>query len=377
MQLTRRGHRARARPVRTCVRRGGPVLDNVIQEIDVATGRLLFEWHSVGNVGLGESHDRRPDDGSQFDYFHMNAVEDGARRRPAHLGAQHLRAVRDRPGDRARSTGARRQAQRLPARARARASAASTTRAGPATGVITLFDNRIAAPTERRPVAGDQAARRRAPAHACGSCAATSTRAGLGAPNKGGARMQPNGNLLVGWGAVPAITEFTPARPDRVRRAVRGRRTTAPTARSAPTGSACRRRGRTSRPSGAAGASRCGRAGTGRPRSRAGRCSAATRRTRSPRSARRPRGGFETALQRSAARATWRCARSTPPARCSGPRRRYALASGPCGSSGRSRCGRGRAASTSSPTRSCRRCRSCASCGSASRTCSSATRRPR
>ena len=28
-------------------------------------------------------------------------------------------------------------------------------------------------------------------------------------PNKGGARLQANGNLLVAWGAVPMITEFT------------------------------------------------------------------------------------------------------------------------------------------------------------------------
>ena len=31
----------------------------------------------------------------------------------------------------------------------------------------------------------------------------------LAAPNKGGARAQPNGNVLVAWGAVPVITEFT------------------------------------------------------------------------------------------------------------------------------------------------------------------------
>ena len=31
----------------------------------------------------------------------------------------------------------------------------------------------------------------------------------LGAPNKGGTRMLPNGNQLVGWGAFPAVTEYT------------------------------------------------------------------------------------------------------------------------------------------------------------------------
>jgi hypothetical protein len=75
-------------------------------------------------------------------------------------------------------------------------------------GVITLFDNRIAAPSQPGQsraikLAVDERRKRvsllRGYKHP----------AELGAPNKGGARMQANGNLLVGWGAVPAVTEFT------------------------------------------------------------------------------------------------------------------------------------------------------------------------
>jgi hypothetical protein len=43
---------------------GGPengrVTDAVIQEIDIPTGLVLFEWHSLGNVALSESTWRRP-----------------------------------------------------------------------------------------------------------------------------------------------------------------------------------------------------------------------------------------------------------------------------------------------------------------------------
>jgi arylsulfotransferase ASST len=49
----------------------GSVIDGVVQEIDVATGRVLFEWHSVDRVPLDESH--RPV-ASPYDYFHLNAV---------------------------------------------------------------------------------------------------------------------------------------------------------------------------------------------------------------------------------------------------------------------------------------------------------------
>jgi hypothetical protein len=57
---------------------GGPkdgiVVDGIVQEIDVATGRVLFEWHSLDHVPLDESYlpvSLNPD---SYDYFHINAV---------------------------------------------------------------------------------------------------------------------------------------------------------------------------------------------------------------------------------------------------------------------------------------------------------------
>ena len=41
--------------------RHGVVLDNVVQEIDLATGLVLFEWHTLGPVPLEES--RTPAEG--------------------------------------------------------------------------------------------------------------------------------------------------------------------------------------------------------------------------------------------------------------------------------------------------------------------------
>ena len=34
----------------------GQVFDGVVEEIDVATGGVLFEWHSLDHVPLTESH---------------------------------------------------------------------------------------------------------------------------------------------------------------------------------------------------------------------------------------------------------------------------------------------------------------------------------
>jgi hypothetical protein len=54
-------------------RRNGTVLDNVVQEVDLSTGLVLFEWHSLGQVGLDDSRSR-PRGERAWDYFHINSV---------------------------------------------------------------------------------------------------------------------------------------------------------------------------------------------------------------------------------------------------------------------------------------------------------------
>jgi hypothetical protein len=53
----------------------GKVFDGVVQEIDVDTGRILFEWHSLDHVAVSESHAPVPTSPAvTYDYFHINAV---------------------------------------------------------------------------------------------------------------------------------------------------------------------------------------------------------------------------------------------------------------------------------------------------------------
>ncbi len=54
--------------------RRGSVVDNVIQELDLATGLVLYEWHSVGSVALRESDGRPGGPNQPWDYFHANSV---------------------------------------------------------------------------------------------------------------------------------------------------------------------------------------------------------------------------------------------------------------------------------------------------------------
>jgi hypothetical protein len=52
------------------------VLDSVVQEIDVKTGLLLFQWDSLDHTPLSDSYQPKPvNAGQPFDYFHVNSVQ--------------------------------------------------------------------------------------------------------------------------------------------------------------------------------------------------------------------------------------------------------------------------------------------------------------
>jgi hypothetical protein len=59
---------------------GGPadqtVIDGVVQEIDIATGKVLFQWNSEDHVPFGQSEQPLPASASTpWDWFHINAVK--------------------------------------------------------------------------------------------------------------------------------------------------------------------------------------------------------------------------------------------------------------------------------------------------------------
>ncbi|OLF10236.1 hypothetical protein BLA60_17530 [Actinophytocola xinjiangensis] len=58
--------------------RGNPaVREGVVQEVDIETGKVLFQWNSIDHVGLEESVAAPPDKpGEAFDYFHANSVDE-------------------------------------------------------------------------------------------------------------------------------------------------------------------------------------------------------------------------------------------------------------------------------------------------------------
>jgi Arylsulfotransferase (ASST)/TAT (twin-arginine translocation) pathway signal sequence len=56
--------------------REGRVLDGIAQEVDIESGEVLFEWHSLKHVGIDQSYARPPKNPAYyFDYFHINSID--------------------------------------------------------------------------------------------------------------------------------------------------------------------------------------------------------------------------------------------------------------------------------------------------------------
>jgi hypothetical protein len=64
---------------------GGPkdglIWDGIVQEVDIPTGRVLFEWHSYPQIGFKESYSHPPKKqlGTKpfpYDYIHLNSIDE-------------------------------------------------------------------------------------------------------------------------------------------------------------------------------------------------------------------------------------------------------------------------------------------------------------
>jgi hypothetical protein len=177
-----------------------------VQEIDIATGLVLFEWHSLGNIGLSESHAPKPRRGGAWDYVHANSVALDA-------GGDFIVSARLTSAvyKISRRTGRivwRLGGTRSDFRFGAGATFWQQHDARPRTdGTLTLFDN--AYPRRRHSRAltlaldtkQKTATLRTALTHPTGLLAAT----------QGGVQTLPNGNTFVGWGSRRYFTEYDAA----------------------------------------------------------------------------------------------------------------------------------------------------------------------
>jgi hypothetical protein len=192
---------------------GGPVngkaVDCVVEEIDVATGSVIFIWHSIDHVALSESYLATPPktgkgSATAYDYFHVNSVDlepDG----DLLVSARNTHAVYEID----ENTGAI--VWELGGKRSTFAMGAGTKFAWQhdarrqSDGTITIFDD------EASPAAAKEsrAIRIRLDLNHKQATLVSSFADGTLAASQGNAQVLPNGDTFVGWGSVPRMTEFS------------------------------------------------------------------------------------------------------------------------------------------------------------------------
>ena len=199
---------------------GRLVTDFVIQEIDLATRDVLFEWHALDHVPPGASYEPPPDAPYSWDYFHGNSIEPPGRTGTIVVSARNTSAVYgiDRRSGALRWTfGGRLDEFGLSRREQFCAQHDARRGLG---GRLIIFDNGGLAlgnmrdcPPHRARVQSfrlDVRARRARLVRTIGSRPSSDDGSGLHVWAMGSARRQRNGNVLIGWGTTGRITEVTP-----------------------------------------------------------------------------------------------------------------------------------------------------------------------
>ena len=179
---------------------GGSIQDAIFQEIDIATGKVLLEWHSLDHIPITESYWPLS---SAWDYVHLNSIDVDQDQnllvssRNTHtiykvdratgeiiwrLGGKHNEFAIAPDAVFAWQHDARRQLD----------------------GTITVFDN------------GDKVSRAIVldvdESHRRAALQRAYTHPGnLFSDSQGSVQILPNGNIFVGWGAQPYVSEFAAA----------------------------------------------------------------------------------------------------------------------------------------------------------------------
>jgi hypothetical protein len=193
---------------------GGPkdglIWDGIVQEVDIPTGRVLFEWHSFPEIPVAESYSNPPKKqlGTKpfpYDYIHLNSIDEEPNGNLL-VSGRNTHAVYEisrRTGKVLWRLGGKKSDFRLGPGVRF--AWQHDARRQP-DGTITIFDNGAAPPVEKFTrvlvLKLDERSKR-----------ASLVRSyrhpkRLLAPFEGNAQFLPNGHVFVGWGAWPYVSEL-------------------------------------------------------------------------------------------------------------------------------------------------------------------------
>jgi hypothetical protein len=188
--------------------RNGVIIDTAVQQVDIKTGLVRWEWHSLDHASVSESHAPVPTTAIPWDFFHLNSFD-------VQPNGNVLISARSTWAAYELQAGTGTIAWRL-------GGTNSSFTMGPGTstawqhdarllpdGTVTTFDDgsnpqihyqsrgvRVALDTTR---------------HAARLIAAYPHPGGaLLSDSQGNMQTLPDGNLVVGWGSIPSITEVAP-----------------------------------------------------------------------------------------------------------------------------------------------------------------------
>jgi hypothetical protein len=184
----------------------GIALDGVIQLIDVHTGLVMWEWHSLGHVDVSESVSKPPNTPvNPYDYFHLNSLDTDSHGNIL-ISARNTSAlyeINPRTGVIAWTLGGKK----------------STFMLGPGVpfayqhnalwlpnGEVSLYDDEGAPPV--KPPSRGEVVKLNTASKTATLVSQFVRTPGLLTLCCGNAQPLPGGNWMVGWGGLPNLTEF-------------------------------------------------------------------------------------------------------------------------------------------------------------------------
>jgi hypothetical protein len=185
----------------------GIVLDSILQEIDIPTGNVLDEWHSLDHIPLTDTF-ATPGNKPYFDYFHINSVdENGADNLLVSARATHaIYDIDPRTGDVVWQLGGKHST--FSGTGTSFSSQHDAQWLGPHT--VSVFDNASGVGHHTQPRSRGLIIALNMAGHTATITKSFSTTSVGLASSQGNLQPLPGGGAFVGWGAEPQFTEFAP-----------------------------------------------------------------------------------------------------------------------------------------------------------------------
>jgi Arylsulfotransferase (ASST) len=188
--------------------RNGVLIDTAVQAIDMKTGLVRWEWHSLDHVGVDESRAPVTKGAQPWDYFHVNSI-DVQPNGDVLISARSTWAAYELDAGDGRilwRLGGKKSSFALPAGSEP--AWQHDARLQP-DGTVTLFDNgslpRVHAQSRGERFALDRRRRTATLVHTY-----THPLTPLLSDSQGNMQTLGSGNVVIGWGATPTVSELTP-----------------------------------------------------------------------------------------------------------------------------------------------------------------------